>query len=116
MIAVDWGTTSFRAYRIDARGHVTDRRSAARGILTVEAGGFARVLGEEVGPWLDEEPGAIFMSGMIGSRQGWKEVPYLACSVDLDALAAGCGEVEWERGRAVIVPGLSCRDADGVPE
>jgi 2-dehydro-3-deoxygalactonokinase len=56
------------------------------------------------------------MSGMIGSRQGWKEVPYLACPVDLDALAAGCGEIAWARGRAFIVPGVSCRDPDGVPD
>ncbi len=116
MIAVDWGTSSFRAYRIDTHGHVTDRRSAARGILTVEAGKFASVLAEEVGPWLDRDPGAVFMSGMIGSRQGWTEVPYLACPVDLMALAAGCGEVAWQRGKAYIVPGVSCRDADGVPE
>jgi 2-dehydro-3-deoxygalactonokinase len=119
MIAVDWGTSAFRAYRIDTRGHVVERRSAARGILTVEAGGFAGVLGEEIGPWLDQEPGAgaVFMSGMIGSRQGWTEAPYLPCPVDLDAIARACVEVEWEGGRRVfIVPGVSCRDAESVPD
>ena len=98
MIAVDWGSSSFRAYRVDAQGRVTDRRSAARGILTVEAGGFAAVLTEEIRHWLDDEPGAVFMSGMIGSRQGWIEVPYLACPVDLAAVAIACGTVEWATG------------------
>jgi 2-dehydro-3-deoxygalactonokinase len=117
MIAVDWGTSAFRAYRLDAQGRILDRRSAARGILTVEAGGFANVLAEETGAWLDEEPGSVFMSGMIGSRQGWKEVPYLACPVDLQAIARACGTVDWERGRrAFIVPGVSCQDAHGVPD
>src|SRR5579885_1087482 len=100
MIAVDWGTSSFRAYRVDAEGRITDRRTAARGILTVEAGGFAGVLGEEIGAWLEHEPGAVFMSGMIGSRQGWREVPYLSCPADLDSIAAACVDVEWRGGRA----------------
>ncbi len=116
MIAVDWGTSSFRAYRVDAEGRITDRRTAARGILTVEAGGFAGVLGEEIGAWLEHEPGAVFMSGMIGSRQGWREVPYLSCPADLDSIAAACVDVEWRGGRAFIVPGVSCRDAQGVPD
>lgn len=117
MIAVDWGTSSFRAYRVDAQGEIVDRRFAARGILTVTSGGFSAVLAEEVGPWLDREPGAIFMSGMIGSRQGWIEVPYVACPASLDAIGRACGTIEWEHGRRVcIAPGLSCRDAHGVPD
>jgi 2-dehydro-3-deoxygalactonokinase len=117
MIAVDWGTSSFRAYRLGAEGRILDQRSAARGILTVEVGGFANVLAEQIGAWLDEEPGSVFMSGMIGSRQGWKEVPYLACPVDLEAIARACGRVDWGRGRqAYIVPGVSCRDPHGVPD
>jgi 2-dehydro-3-deoxygalactonokinase len=116
VIAVDWGTSSFRAYRVDAEGRIVDRRSAKRGILTVEAGDFAGVLDEEIGAWLEQEAGAVFMSGMIGSRQGWKEVPYLACPVDLDAIADGCADVAWRGGRVFIVPGLSCRDGDGVPD
>jgi 2-dehydro-3-deoxygalactonokinase len=117
MIAVDWGTSSFRAYRVDIQGRVLDRRSAARGILTVEAAGFATALAEQIGSWLDQERGPIFMSGMIGSRQGWVEVPYLACPVDLETIAGACGTVDWDRGRRVyIVPGISCRDVHGVPD
>ncbi|HKX07627.1 MAG TPA: 2-dehydro-3-deoxygalactonokinase [Stellaceae bacterium] len=116
MIAVDWGTSSFRAYRVDAEGRIVDRRSAARGTLTVEGGDFAGVLAEEIGPWLGQEPGAILMSGMIGSRHGWREAPYLACPVDLDAIAGGCVEVASRAGRVLIVPGVSCCDAEGVPD
>src|SRR5437667_5700188 len=59
MIAVDWGTSAFRAYRLDAQGRILDRRVAPRGILMVEAGGFATVLTEELRHWLDDEPGAV---------------------------------------------------------
>ena len=117
MIAVDWGTSSFRAYRVNSEGKVLERRSAPRGILTIATGGFSAVLAEEVGGWLDLELGAIFMSGMIGSRQGWMEVPYVACPASLDAIGRACGQIEWDYGRRVyIAPGVSCRDAAGVPD
>ena len=117
MIGVDWGISSFRAYRVDPQGKILDRRSAPRGILTVAADGFSAVLAEEVGAWLDQEPGAIFMSGMIGSRQGWLEVPYVECPATPDAIGRACGKIDWEQGRRVyIAPGVSCRDAAGVPD
>jgi 2-dehydro-3-deoxygalactonokinase len=46
MIGVDWGTTSFRAWRFGADGAVLDTRSAPRGILTVTDGDFAGVLAQ----------------------------------------------------------------------
>ena len=115
MIAIDWGTSAFRAYRIDAAGSVLERCEAARGILTVENGAFATVLTEEIGDWLRDDPGPIMMSGMIGSRQGWREMPYLECPVDTDTIARACGEIDcgFDR-RAFVVPGLTCRDRDGV--
>jgi len=117
MIAIDWGTSSFRAYRVGADGATLDRHSSARGILTVQGGDFAGVLKSEIGDWLGREPGPIVMSGMIGSRQGWIEVPYVACPAAPEALASGCKAVAWGDGRrAWIVPGMSCRDAHDVPD
>ncbi len=117
MIAIDWGTSSFRAYRIDAGGAVLDRRATPRGILTVEGGNFAEVLVAETGDWQAADPGPILMAGMIGSRQGWREVPYLDCPAAPAAIARACGEVAWGEGRrAFIVPGLACRDRHGVPD
>ena len=76
MIAIDWGTTSFRAYRLDARGAILETRCAPKGILSVPVGGFAAVLDEQIRGW-NERP--VVMSGMIGSRQGWREAPYVPC-------------------------------------
>jgi 2-dehydro-3-deoxygalactonokinase len=57
------------------------------------------------------------MSGMIGSRQGWKEAPYAQCPAGANEIAARMVEVRWGVSRnAWIVPGLSCRDAQGVPD
>ena len=47
-------------------------------------------------------------SGMIGSRQGWREAPYAECPAGAAELARGLVAVEGPAGRPVrIAPGLS---------
>ena len=116
MLAIDWGTTSFRAYRLDAAGAIVDSRSAQEGILSVENGQFADVLERHTHDWMDAGETQVVMSGMIGSRQGWLEVPYAACPAGLDEIAAGMRKIAWQRGEAWIAPGITCRDEAGVPD
>jgi 2-dehydro-3-deoxygalactonokinase len=117
MIAIDWGTTSFRAYRLSAEGDVLETRQAPRGILAVAAGGFAKVLEEQAGDWIAAGGAPVVMSGMVGSRQGWVEVPYVQCPVGFNQIRASLKEVALNgNGKAWIVPGLSCIDAAGVPD
>jgi 2-dehydro-3-deoxygalactonokinase len=118
VIAIDWGTSAFRGYRLDSQGRILDSRSADKGILAVPEGRFAEVLEEQVGDWIAQGEAPIVMSGMIGSRQGWAEVPYVQCPAGLAQIAAAMREVRWQgegkRRRAWIVPGVACRDAAGV--
>ena len=116
MIAIDWGTSGFRAYRLDGEGHILESRSAPAGILSVKDGAFAAVLEQHAGDWIAAGEGPIVMSGMIGSRQGWEEVPYAACPAGLEQIAAGMRRVHWEAHEAWIAPGVSCRNASGVPD
>ncbi len=116
MIAIDWGTTSFRAYRLDQAGGIVDARSAPAGILSVEGEKFSAVLEQHAGDWIAAGDAPVVMSGMIGSRQGWIEVPYAACPSGLDEIAAGMRKVAWNRGEAWIAPGLTCRDDAGIPD
>ncbi|WP_186248804.1 MULTISPECIES: 2-dehydro-3-deoxygalactonokinase, partial [unclassified Burkholderia] len=39
LIALDWGTTSLRAYLYDAHGALIDTRSRAAGVMHVPGGG-----------------------------------------------------------------------------
>ncbi len=115
MIAVDWGTSSLRAYRLDAAGAVLGQRSAPAGIRACQ-GAFESVLADQLNGWDDE---LIVMAGMIGSRNGWLEVPYVACPAGLDEIAAGLREVAASRlpgRRLLIAPGLSHRPRVGAPE
>jgi 2-dehydro-3-deoxygalactonokinase len=116
LIAIDWGTSSFRAYRLSAEGALLDKRSAPLGILQVQASRFAEALGSQIADWLGAGEAPVVMSGMIGSRQGWQEVPYVSCPAGVAQLAAGMREVRWDSHRAWIAPGLSSRDASGVPD
>ena len=113
LIAIDWGTTSARAYRIGASGAVLAVRSAPLGIRNVEADGFAAALDQLLGDWRGERAPRV-ACGMVGSRQGWIEAPYVACPADLAGL--GSTLTRTPGGELAIVPGASCRDGSGIPD
>ncbi len=118
MIGVDWGTSSFRAYRLRADASPVETIAAPRGILHIEDRRFAEELRRHVGAWLNDGETRILLSGMIGSRQGWVEAPYLPCPAGEAELAAALVPVPFDvPGVAVrLVPGLTATDADGTPE
>jgi 2-dehydro-3-deoxygalactonokinase len=118
LIGIDWGTTSFRAYRIDADGELLDRRHAEAGILKVPQGDFEGVFEREVGPWLRDEPHLpVIAAGMITSRQGWVEVPYCPCPAGTEEIARALVRHATGRGRTIhFVPGVSIIGQDGVPD
>ena len=116
MIGIDWGTTSFRAFRLGRDGAIRDRRTGPRGIMNVPDGRFAETLREEIGPWLAAGEEHVLLSGMIGSRQGWKEAPYVPCPVGAAEIAAGLVDIEFDWAAVKVVPGLSTTDSSGVAE
>lgn len=76
-IALDWGTTSFRAYLVGSDGALKDQFSDAEGILSVKDNDFEAVLERHIGHWDRSLP--VVAAGMITSRQGWIELPYAEC-------------------------------------
>ena len=58
LIALDWGTTSLRAYLLEGDGRISDRIEAPLGIQQVAAGDFGATFDRVVGPWL-EQRGAV---------------------------------------------------------
>lgn len=117
-LGVDWGTTSFRAYRLDAAGGVLEARRADAGIRAIDDGDFDGAFEQLAGDWLDASPAVpVVLSGMIGSRQGWLEAPYLDCPAAVADLGAALVPLDLARGRRVfIAPGLTTRDTTGVPD
>ena len=116
MIGIDWGTTRFRAFRIGRDGAIRDRRAGPRGILNVPDGRFGETLRDEIGPWLAAGEDKVILSGMIGSRQGWLEAPYLPCPAGASELAGALIDIGFDWARVKLVPGLSGTDPSGVSE
>ena len=108
-IAVDWGTTNRRAYRLDM-GRCADSFEDNLGILSVKPGEFPAAAAD-IRQRLGDRP--MLMAGMIGSSRGWAEAPYQPCPADISGLAAGLCWIE--EGRIAVVPGLSIVD-DGRPD
>ena len=85
--------------------------------MVVPPGAFPVILEELTGSWIAEGAGPVFMCGMVGSRQGWLEVPYVRCPASLADIAAGVREVRWGgSGIAFVCPGLVCADDAGVAD
>jgi len=116
LIGLDWGTSACRAYLIGGDGKVLGRLTDGPGILKVEQGAF--------GPWLDSMIGGwiathgvvpVVLSGMIGSRQGWREAPYAACPAGADDLVARLVRFTHDGLALGLAPGLSCEN-EGMPD
>ena len=105
-IAVDWGTTNRRAYRIE-EGRVTASESSGPGAKAMVGGDYP---GEVAGirDRLGDLP--MLLVGMVGSTIGWREVPYVAAPAAIGDIAAN---LAWIDERTAIVPGVAAPAARG---
>ncbi|HDS1679992.1 TPA: 2-dehydro-3-deoxygalactonokinase [Pseudomonas putida] len=119
LIALDWGTTSLRAYKLGANGQVQDVRALPSGIMQLPkaprlingercSDGFELAFDDACGDWLDAQPGLpVIACGMVGSAQGWHEAAYRDTPANVASLGASLQTVSSRRGVDVhIVPGV----------
>jgi len=92
---------------------VLDTRAAPLGVQKLDGLDYPSALATLLGDWRDD-PAPRLASGMVGSRQGWVEAPYVRCPATLPALAEGL--VATAGGELRVVPGVTTRDAAGVPD
>ena len=117
LVAIDWGSSALRGARLDAQGAVLEQRSFARGGLTVAAGEVPAEFDACFGDWTRAGDAPCLISGMAGSKQGWREAPYCPCPAGFDDLAAQLMWLDLGAGRTqvAIVPGLRCEHGSGLP-
>ncbi|WP_170181934.1 2-dehydro-3-deoxygalactonokinase [Phreatobacter stygius] len=117
LIGIDWGTTSFRAALMDGTGAIRDRVEGSDGLVSIRDGAFEAVLAGSIAQWETAGVLPIIASGMVTSRTGWVETPYLACPADPADLAGALRRIETPAGRRIaFVTGLSFRGTDGEPD
>ncbi|MES1150326.1 MAG: 2-dehydro-3-deoxygalactonokinase [Dongia sp.] len=116
-IFADWGTTNRRAWAVDRAGAALENRMDERGLLGVKDRAFEASFRDFIGDWLTRAPAApILMAGMVGSKLGWREAPYVATPAPFADLARHMVALPALDGHPIrIVPGLVCR-AGGMPD
>jgi 2-dehydro-3-deoxygalactonokinase len=116
VLGIDWGTTNRRAYLLDRAGRLVRQESDESGILAV-AGNFEASLANLL-QRLDLQAADVIMSGMVGSRNGWHQIPYLSVNQPIGKLSGAMAEVATSlpNVRCRIVPGYQYTDAHGNPD
>ena len=109
LIGLDWGTSSLRAYRYDGADRIAETRARPWGIRQLPAGGYDAALADITAGW----PALPRLAcGMVGSRGGWREAPYLDLPADVARLGDALAGLRAADGMDVhLVPGL--RDPSG---
>jgi 2-dehydro-3-deoxygalactonokinase len=117
LIAIDWGSSSFRAYLISPDGEILDEVASGDGIGSVAAGAYPATLKGLIGRWLEAHPSLpIVASGMVGSRHGWREAAYVKCPAGPREVAAQLTPVEADGRRVYLAAGLSYFDEAAQPD
>lgn len=104
-IAVDWGTTNFRAYQI-IDNQCIDKIEAEAGIKQIENKQFDRTLCQLLSPWkeyIEQHNVLIIMGGMIGSDQGWCNTGYQMLPQTLSNIKKGCVVVDSQLKTKVVI-------------
>jgi 2-dehydro-3-deoxygalactonokinase len=113
-IAGDWGTSRLRLFLCQG-DHVLARcQGPGIGALREPPADALRPL---IAPWRQAHgPLPLLLCGMAGSRNGWRETPYLPCPVELRTLREAALRFEADGAPVAIAPGLSCQGRLGSPE
>ena len=106
-IAVDWGTSTFRAYLVQ-KNEVSDTIETKDGMKFVKSHLFEQTLLTLIDRWLDNDKiTEILASGMVGSKQGWEEAPYQKTPCNLKNLNYITPSLKDNRISLKIFSGLS---------
>ncbi|MFC0322098.1 2-dehydro-3-deoxygalactonokinase [Gallibacterium melopsittaci] len=118
MIVVDWGTTNFRAYHVVNDNDIKLLENNNKGMKFIPNGMFEQEIYQlfKQHDFLYDLSGEVVcMAGMVGAKNGWHEVPYLAAPTSLERLVSGLYSFELSWGvPAFIVPGMSITNKFGL--
>jgi len=105
-IGIDWGSSSFRAYRFDENVLLVDTIESKTGLKHVNDNTFEAHLFSLIGQWVQPHL-TILLSGMITSRNGWVETPYMCTPANPNNLLAHSVKQIIRGIPCYFLPGLS---------
>lgn len=120
LLALDWGTSSLRAFLMK-RGKVIESRQSGHGIQHLPlpgTPGYEKAFADIAGDWLSRWPQLpVVASGMAGSAQGWKEAPYVRCPASIHALVDHSIAVPSGLGPEILIaPGVLFDEHAELPD
>ncbi len=110
-VAVDWGTSSFRAWLMTASGDAIAQTRSCEGMIHCARTGFELVLRSHLNELGAASTLPVLICGMAGARQGWVEAPYLQIPTRLDKLHQSAIRVD-AAGDIRILPGVAQSSAE----
>lgn len=109
-IAIEWTSAAFHAWQMGADGTVLSEHIIQSGVNSVKDGAFETVLRAELTAWLPETQ-AVLLSGMVTSRTGWVESPFVMVPASISDLLGQAVRCELERLPPMyFLPGIARQD------
>jgi 2-dehydro-3-deoxygalactonokinase len=108
--AVDWGTSSFRLWRLAGDGTVLGESRSHEGMIVARENGFADILARHLDAVGASDDLPVLICGMAGAKQGWVEAGYVDVPARLDTISGQAVRLEGVARDIRILPGLAQRD------
>jgi 2-dehydro-3-deoxygalactonokinase len=105
-IAVDWGSTTLRAWALDAEDEVVAAAASGAGAASLTTAEFEPALLDLAGDWLGERATDVVICGMAGDRYGWAQADLAAVPCAPDAGEVVRAPAQDPRLRVWLLPGL----------
>ena len=111
-LAIDWGTTSMRAWALDVQGTVLGSYRGSRGMGALTPGEYPKELQLAQAALGLASATPTIICGMAGAAQGWVQVPYAELDTPFHVLPQKALQVPDTTGPVYILPGY-CQRATG---
>ena len=111
-IAADWGTSNLRLWLMAENGAVLRELRSEEGLTRVVDGDFTSVLERNAATLGASAALPVIICGMAGSRQGWKEAPYMDTPASLDDVVKNAVNVAHSNRDIRILPGIAQRSLE----
>ncbi len=115
LVAIDWGTSSFRLWVLNSAVQVLDTVSGPFGMANVAADAFNEVLESKLQELQIAVDVPVIICGMAGAAQGWIDAGYVTVPNSLSAIAQFAVDAPGTLRNVKILPGAASA-LDSIPD
>ena len=108
VVFIDWGTTNYRAYKVDLKKNkILNKIEINQGILKLNSSlQYIKIISKTLEDFNLNKDQFILMAGMVGSKKGLYEAPYVNVPTTLKKIANKILNKKVLKFNIKIVPGL----------